>query len=244
MVKNEQDNHFICSTLLLLILPILWMVSGCNTNLPRDPENTLNNVQGKTLRLGIISHAPWVSIEDEELHGLEFNLVQQLAVQLDAEIVWQQASLTEIIEGLENFQLDMAIGGFIQSPFIPDKVAHTLSYYSEDIIIATNEPIASFELEGTAIFVEFGSPYINWLEAHGAIPQPIHSITRNKLPAIMPAYQAEAWGLNPTNHMIDTHAHILLLPPGENGWLDYVEAFLLRLSKGDIENQLMNSNGA
>lgn len=88
--------------------------------IPRDPEGTLERVRGGTLRVGVIHAPPWVTVEhlDSDPRGLEIDLVRGLAGAVDADLEFTVGGETALIERLEEFELDLVVGGLDDdSPF-------------------------------------------------------------------------------------------------------------------------------
>ena len=67
----------------VLLAPIL----SCS-NLPRDPKQTLRNVQTRPMRVGLVEHPPWVVRTNGEPRGVEVELVRQFANGLGTTPEW------------------------------------------------------------------------------------------------------------------------------------------------------------
>ncbi len=93
---------------LLLLIPFLSM--GCS-NFPKDPEQTLTQVQGHTLKVGITHHPPFTIVSGNSPAGTEVELVKILAEQLQADIEWVNSSEEALFKKLEKFEIDLVIGG-------------------------------------------------------------------------------------------------------------------------------------
>lgn len=65
------------------------------------------------MRVGITKNEPWTVLEDSEPQGVEVDLIEAFARQLDAEIDWTVGAAEEILEATEEGHLDLAIGGFL-----------------------------------------------------------------------------------------------------------------------------------
>lgn len=53
------------------------MLAACQY--PRDPEDTLDYVQGDTLRVGVIDDPPWVDLSGKHPSGVEPELLREFA---------------------------------------------------------------------------------------------------------------------------------------------------------------------
>lgn len=60
------------------------VLAGCS--LPRDPEGTLQRATGGTIRAGVTAREPWARLEGEAPAGVEVDLVEGFAREIDAEV--------------------------------------------------------------------------------------------------------------------------------------------------------------
>lgn len=96
-------GHKILATLSLLVL-------GCS--LPWDPENTLEHARGHVLRVGVSHNPPWTDIRSEsEPLGVEADMVRDIAKSLDADVEWIPGGEMDLMQKLEQFEIDLVIGG-------------------------------------------------------------------------------------------------------------------------------------
>ncbi len=111
----------------LLVLTLLLTSCG----LPRDPEGTLDRVQGKFMRVGVVESAPWTIVEEDgDRAGVEVELIRGLAAELGAEIEWIDGPEAEIFESIELGNLDLAIGGFTADNPWSSKVSFIQPYFT------------------------------------------------------------------------------------------------------------------
>ena len=54
-------------------LALVSLAAGCQ--FPRDPEGTLDRVEGGTLRVGVVEDPPWVELGGREPGGVEPEIV-------------------------------------------------------------------------------------------------------------------------------------------------------------------------
>ncbi|EAQ80882.1 hypothetical protein DSM3645_12716 [Blastopirellula marina DSM 3645] len=99
---------------------------GCE--FPRDPHGTADRVRGHVLRVGMTQQAPWAVEQNGERSGFEVELVQKLAAEQQAKIVWQAGNESELVKRLERGELDLAIGGFVRPTPWEGRVALTRSW--------------------------------------------------------------------------------------------------------------------
>lgn len=90
------------------------LVSGCGLSIPADPDGTLEGVSGGTLRVGVTANDRWVeTASDGDPQGIEPDLVRAFATTIDADIQWVEGSEHDLAESVEQGDLDLAIGGFL-----------------------------------------------------------------------------------------------------------------------------------
>lgn len=75
----------------------------------------MDRIRGGVIRAGVTEQPPWTRFSGSDVQGVEAELLQQLAVELDARIQWTRASESELFELLDERKLDVVIGGVIRS---------------------------------------------------------------------------------------------------------------------------------
>jgi ABC-type amino acid transport substrate-binding protein len=113
---------------LFTLLALAVALGACD--LPRDPEGTLERVEGSSVRVGITESPPWTVITEGEPRGVEPALLEELARDLDAEIEWVDGSESEILEEIEEGHVDVAIGGFTADNPWSKKVTFIQPYFT------------------------------------------------------------------------------------------------------------------
>src|ERR671918_450841 len=93
------------------LVALTVLLASCG--IPRDPEGTLDRVEGGVMRVGITENEPWTVLEDSEPQGVEVDLIEAFARQLGAEIDWTVGAAEEVLAATEEGDLDLAIGGFL-----------------------------------------------------------------------------------------------------------------------------------
>src|SRR5688572_21576576 len=109
----------------LIVLTLLLAACG----MPRDPEGTLERVQGSSMKVGVAEHPPWTELGNEPA-GIEVELVEEFASELDAEILWVEGSESEILEEIELGRLDLAIAGLTADSPWASKVSFIQPYFT------------------------------------------------------------------------------------------------------------------
>ncbi|HMQ53284.1 MAG TPA: transporter substrate-binding domain-containing protein [Anaerolineae bacterium] len=213
-------------------------LSSCT--FPQDPHRTLDTVRGGTLRVGLVDNAPWAKQgREDQASGVEVDLVNQMADDLDAEVNWVWGLEQDHMTALENFELDLVIGGLTQSTPWQAHVGLTKSYFENEISVGVppeRETIST--LDGQEVAVEIGAATAAYLEKEGAIPVRVLHPEETGLPVAAAAWQLESWGFQLTEFKLHEEHHVLALPPGENAWLTYLEDFLT-VQQFQIREQLI-----
>jgi ABC-type amino acid transport substrate-binding protein len=97
------------------------VLAGCGTDLPRDPEGTLDRVRGGTLRVGVSANPPWTeapattaggdATPAEPPTGIEPDLLTDFAESLGAEVHWTTGGEGRLVADLRDGRLDVVVGG-------------------------------------------------------------------------------------------------------------------------------------
>jgi polar amino acid transport system substrate-binding protein len=214
---------------LALLCCVIAALGGCD--FPADPEDTLEDVRGGTLRVGVIENDPWVVLEPgEEPSGVEPELVRQFAESLDAEIEWHEGSADELAPAMSGFQLDILIGGLTAQFPHPDDVAMTRPYIDTEIEIGgpPGEDLPD-DRDGLEIYVEKASEAASLLrkKEHETTPIPYETLAEVDGIVLANSYELEALGYEPTGDILRDVDHAMGTPPGENAFLIELEQFLL-----------------
>jgi ABC-type amino acid transport substrate-binding protein len=91
---------------------LLLSISGCGLSIPADPDGTLDEVRGGTLRVGISDNGELTTVGDgKDVSGSEVAAVEEFASELDADIDWTLGSEEALVRSLENGDLDLVIAG-------------------------------------------------------------------------------------------------------------------------------------
>src|SRR5687767_6054831 len=113
---------------------VVATVSFAACQYPRDPENTLEHVEGGTMRVGVVDDPPWVRLGGGEPTGVEPRLLREFAAEHDAEIEWVEGNESELMAALAGFQLDVVIGGITFTTPYAKEVSVTTPYVDTEIV--------------------------------------------------------------------------------------------------------------
>lgn len=210
--------------LALFLVALAAIAAGCQ--FPRDTGDTLAEVRGGTLRVGITEHDPWVVLETPEPSGVEVALVREFAAKLDAEVDYTQGSEEELVESLRRRDLDVVIGGVTDRTRWKKEVGMTKPYLTTRLVVGLPE---KRDLgDGERIATERGTGATALLEQKtGAIPVPRDTLEGVEgRPAVVDEWLLDDLRLQPVE-ALKHEEHVMLTAPGENGFLVELEHFLL-----------------
>lgn len=212
------------------LVPFLVALAvGAGCDLPHDPNGTLEDVRGGTLRVGVSEAPPWVVRAGDAPGGVEADLVRRFADDLGAEVEWIWGDPEEHLEALERFQLDLVIGGLTRASPWRKRVSFTAPYFTDTLRVGVppGAPVPR-ELDGVRVAVEPGAALAATLEERGAVPVPTRDLAAVGGPVAAPGWELARWGFATTDLTLGHTRHVLAVPPGENGWLVRLDRFLRR----------------
>lgn len=238
MLPNRSSPATTCSNTLLhflFVFALTWVLAACR--FPRDTEGTLERVTGNILHVGLTENPPWVINNDGTPSGIEVQMVQELARELDARVAWHWGEEGSLVEALRNFQLDLVVGGVLEMPWLSKIISMSTPFFEDDLLVGFVEPGAiPASLEGIRVAVPAVNAVGHILSKEGARPVPVDRLSGHKLPVAAPLWWLRAHGYEPGPWRLQKERHVWLLPNGENGWIMRVEKHLARY--GDIRLRL------
>lgn len=214
--------------LLLLLFIAAVCLAACG-DLPRDPKETLKRVESAHLiRVGLVENPPWVIRTNGEPAGAEVELVRQLCRQLGASAEWHWGSEQRHMEALEQYELDLLIGGITDKTAWSKYVGLTSPFYEERFIVGAPPTMSQPQsLNGLSVAAKSGEMAAHYLESKGARVVPVEDITRVRdTAAAAPSWQLEQMGFFATKFELYSENHVWATPPGENGWIKRLDEFL------------------
>jgi polar amino acid transport system substrate-binding protein len=219
-----------------LPLLILCLAVACS-NLPRDPKETLRAVQTRPMRVGLVEHSPWVIRTTGEPAGVEVDLVRQFAAALGTTPEWHWGSEQEQLEALEEYQLDLVIGGLTDRSPWRKYVGMTSTYFTETyrVGVQTSSPLEN--VKGAQVAILRGEPAAAELEKKGAVVVRVDDLSQVTGAVAAPDWQLEQMSRTGTNIELDSVKHVFAVPPGENGFLKRLDEFL-HAKSGEIKGRL------
>jgi polar amino acid transport system substrate-binding protein len=214
---------------LTAVVLLAALVAGCQC--PRDPDGTLNRVEGGVMRVGVTEADPWVAIRgDRPVGGAEVELARRFARELGARIEWVQGSEEELVDAAKEGQVDLILGGLTSKSRWKKDVAFTRPYVETRAVVGI-PPGESYpdDFEGVPVAVELGSEEEGLLEQRtDARVVPVTELApRAGRPSAVPDYLLDDLGLADSGTELDESEHVMAVKLGENAFLVRLERFLL-----------------
>jgi polar amino acid transport system substrate-binding protein len=227
--------------LLAALAFLLAMFSGA-CGLPRDPEGTLERVAGGTLRVGVSEHDPWVLLPEDGPAGVEVEIVERFAEEIDAEIEWVEGEVDELAGALHVREIDLLIAGLTSSSKISSEAALTHPYLTTQVVVATPPGEQVEDIAGMKVAVEEATEEAGVLEKTDAIPVRVSDVTEATGAVAIDNYLLDDLDLADTGVRLSETDHVMAVAHGENEWLVKLERFLLE-DPGEITRILEEHDG-
>jgi polar amino acid transport system substrate-binding protein len=213
----------------LALLIAALAATGCQY--PRDPDGTLNRVEGGVMRVGVTESDPWVLLEgDEPSGGAEVELARRFARDLGARIEWVQGSEEELVDAAKEGQVDLILAGLTSKSHWKKDVAFTRPYVeTRSVVGAPAGRSYPDDFAGVPVAVELGAEEEGLLEQRtDARVVPVTDIaTRAGEPAAVHDYLLDDLRLADSGTELDSAKHVMAVKLGENAFLVRLERFLL-----------------
>jgi polar amino acid transport system substrate-binding protein len=229
--------------LVLVTLLAALLAAGCQY--PRDPDGTLNRVEGGVMRVGVTAADPWVLLEgDEPSGGVEVELARRFARDVGARIEWVHGSEEELVDAAKEGQVDLILAGLTSKSRWKKDVAFTRPYVETRTVVGAPAG-ASYpdDLAGVPVAVELGTEEEGLLEQRtDARVLPVADLaSRRGEPAAVHDYLLDDLDLTDSGTELDTAKHVMAVKLGENAFMVRLERFLL--NREDEIRQLVVAEG-
>ena len=209
----------------LLAVSVAVMVTSCD--LPRDPEKTLAEVTGGTMRVGVTENPPWVVFGADGPAGVEVEIVELFAEELGAEVEWHEGAADELAGALEMRELDLLVGGITSTSGLAAHAALTHPYLTTQVVVAVPPGTEGDDIAGLEVSVETATEEAGILDKTDAVPVRVDDVTVVDGPVAVDGYLLDDLGLDDTGVRLLEVDHVMAVPHGENAWLVRLERFLL-----------------
>ena len=181
------------------------------------------------MTVAVSENPPWVVLADTgPPQGVEADLTRAFAEELGVAIEWKHLGTFAALEGLENGDIDLAIGGFARKDVTPVKgAAPSYAYFEESFVVGNRAQGAlPDDIEDQQVFVPPHLPLAALVEEEGGIP--VDQWAEDLNFAALPHWQLELKGLTATEITLQRAKHVIAVQQGENAWLMEIEGFLRR----------------
>jgi len=223
---------------MLLLAAIMLSLAGCHY--PTDIEHSLDKIKGGVIEVGLTENPPWVIRTPDGPAGLEPEIIERLAGQLNAEAHWHWGEESDLLQALKERQLDLVAGGLTQKAHLSKDAAPTKPYYKSHYMVGFPSSIAMPDsLEDQAIAINAVNHIGKVLRDKGARPNlktDAKSLAGTDGPVAEQAWWLRAHGFEPGPWTLASDKHVMALPKGENAWMIVLQRQLN--SYPDIERRL------
>jgi polar amino acid transport system substrate-binding protein len=215
----------------LAVLGVIAVAAAAGCQYPRDPDGTLNRVEGGVMRVGVAEADPWVVMDgDQPSGGAEVELARRFARDLGARIEWVHGSEEELADATKEGQIDLILAGLTNKTRWKKDVAITRPYVETRTVVGVPAGRSyPDDFERVTVAVELGS------EEEGLVEQrtdaqvvPVADLgSRGGEPAAVHDYLLDDLELTDSGTELDRSKHVLAVKLGENAFLVRLERFLL-----------------
>jgi polar amino acid transport system substrate-binding protein len=119
------------------------------------------------------------------------------------------------------------VGGITDDTPWADELGVSRSYLESQTVLAVAPQASDPDgLKGERVAVRLGDPAGAMLRSRGARVEEVDSVAPGQAPVAVEDWRVPALGLRPTQTVLKHERHIVLAPPGENGWVLTIDRFL------------------
>lgn len=177
--------------------------------------------------MGVSEHDPWVVLGDAGPSGVEVELVERFAAEIDAEIEWVEGEVEELAGALHVREIDLLVAGLTSRSAISSEGALTHPYLTTQVVIAAPRGAAVEDVAGLEVAVEEATEEAGLLEKTDAVPVRVPDVADAGGAVVVDNYLVDDLGLAETGVQLSETDHVMAVPHGENAWLVRLERFLL-----------------
>jgi polar amino acid transport system substrate-binding protein len=211
------------------LLMAVLAAAGCQY--PRDPDGTLNRVEGGVMRVGVTESDPWVRLDgDRPTGGAEVELARRFARDLGARIEWVPGSEEALVDAAKEGQVDLILAGLTTKSRWKKDVAFTRPYVETRSVVGTPAGRSyPDDFAGVPVAVELGTEEEGLLEQRtDARVVPVRDLaSRAGEPAAVHDYLLDDLRLADSGTELDSAEHVMAVKLGENAFMVRLERFLL-----------------
>jgi hypothetical protein len=179
------------------------------------------------MRIGIMDNSPWTIRTAGEPEGVEAVLVRRFAEEIGARPVWIWGNEHKLMKALELYELDLVIGGVVNSSPWSSKVGITRPYIiSRTMVGFPRGMVPSSEISGLKIGVRIGDSAAVFLEKEGALAERVLDPFDGAGPVAALEWELDLHGYTRSDIELHKEEHVMAVAPGENRWLTRLDRFL------------------
>lgn len=225
------------------LLPGLALVAllGSCGDFPKDSKESLKRVRsGEPLKVGFSPAEPWVSSAGttDGPAGPEPDLIREWARAEGARILWVRGSEAQLVEGLEQNDLDIAVAGLVSRTAHGARIGMTQPYLTAPIVIGAARGVSAPDRwDGVQIRYDGRRPHFAAsISAVGAVPIPAPPDQLGPFAAVY-RQELQSFGLADTGDTLRTEKRVIATAPAENALTFSLDRFL-HARRGSIEARL------
>lgn len=115
------------------VILLLILLSGCN--FPKDAENSFQNAQQNSLKVGVVNNAPYAFMQNGAAQGSEIEILKSFAKNNNLQIQFIEGSESTLIEKLEKFKIHIVSGGFDKKTVWKKHAGTSATYDSKHVFL-------------------------------------------------------------------------------------------------------------
>ena len=189
------------------------------------------------MRVGITEHDPWTILEGEP-EGVEVELLERFADDLDATIEWTEGSEQELFGALADGSLDVVIGGLTATNPYSKEATFTHPFHTSVLVVGIPLDSTIEDIAGVEVMVEKATEAAGLLRKTDAVPIYVDDLGEAEdQPAAVDDWLLDDLRLRDSGVHLSESDHVMAVRFGENGWLVALEKFLLE--DPELVNELL-----
>lgn len=115
------------------IIIFFVILTGCD--FPKDPENSLENAQLDSLKVGVVNNPPYSMIKNGNARGTEIEILKKFAKSQDLQIEFIEGSESGLVDRLKKYQLHIVAGGFDKKTLWKKHAGTSVTYDSKHLFL-------------------------------------------------------------------------------------------------------------
>ena len=205
---------------------LLLVLNGCD-QFPKDPNNTLEKISGKKLKVGIAESGEWASYKDGVATGIEVEIIKGFAESIKAQIEWVPGSQDHIINLMSEHEVDICIGNFTKKSPFKKHAGFSIPFYTEKIKVGAPAGVTiPEEIEDVEVLVKKNSEAALVVKKEEAKPVLYDSVKNVDRLIVAPEMELQKHNLQVSEYDLKKIDHVIAIPKGENALLEKLDKYL------------------